>query len=83
MNTDKDNSQVDLRGIPCPMNLVNFKFYLHEFLQQAKASSRMEVLIQKEGAGFKNITDFLKYKGIPFETRDAKENARIIIKQQI
>lgn len=61
MEGKKTNSQVfDLRSEPCPMNLVKFKFYLHE-------NKSFSVMIAKTGEGFKNITNFLNYKGIIFK----------------
>jgi TusA-related sulfurtransferase len=80
MNINKGNSQVDLRNEKCPMNLVKFKFYLHEFFQN-KALKTLEVSLNLEDEGAKNIADFLDYKKIDFKVLKTHQNIKILISQ--
>lgn len=67
------NSQVlDLRNIPCPMNLVQFKYHLYE-------RDKNIFYITKNGDAFNNICHFLEFKKIVFTVEEKKRYYIIMI----
>ena len=73
-NSQADTKIIDLQSLPCPMNLVNFKFHFHQFNQKKES---FIALANEEG--IKNIKNFLNYKKITFESLTEK-SIKIIFK---